>query len=265
MTDCRTALRLFLFAFAVQLAGCGSDGGAPENTGNPPVARDAGTTRFVGTTSASLAGTTVCVEGTPFCTNVRADGTFTLDANVGGDLVLVFQGSDFIARLNLADLPAGATVRIDEIVCNPATGRCSAGDVVIVGDDNLPPRCDLAFASPSILWPPNHDLVRIDIEGVVDPDGDPILIVILDVMQDEPVGLDDEGSGNTAPDARVSPLGVRAERSGRSNGRVYTIVFEAQDDDGARCSEVVQVCVPHDQGNGNACIDDGAAFDSFGS
>src|SRR5262250_2447446 len=119
------------------LAACGGGGG----DSNPP-AGGGGSTTFTGNLrppSASLAADAhslgavsavqVCVAGTNFCTEVDDTGAFTLDANVGGDVVLVFEGPDFSARLALDNVPRGATVRIRDIVCNTATGRCAAQNV----------------------------------------------------------------------------------------------------------------------------------------
>jgi len=95
---------------------------------------------------------------------------------------------------------------------------------------------------------------------VNDPDGDNVTIDINYIKQNEPVnGL---GDGDTSPDATINPLQVRAERSGTGNGRVYQIGFTANDGKGGKCESSVKVCVPHDQGKGNACVDDGIQYDS---
>ena len=130
---------------------------------------------------------------------------------------------------------------------------------------NLPPDCSAAAASPAMLWPPNHQFVDVSVAGVRDPDGDPVAITITGVTQDEP--LNGGGQGNTCPDATgvgTATASVRAEREGTGDGRVYHIAFTADDDRGGRCTGSVTVCVPHDQGRGRACVDQGALFDSTG-
>jgi hypothetical protein len=57
--------------------------------------------RLVAATQARAADVQVCVEGTTFCTFVDDDGVFTLAADVGGDVTLVFTGPDFVARVTL--------------------------------------------------------------------------------------------------------------------------------------------------------------------
>ena len=144
----------------------------------------------------------------------------------------------------------------------PVTVECPTG--------NAAPVCTAAAAGPSQLWPPNHKLVPINISGVTDPDGDTVTIVATSVTQDEPLTGRGRGAGNTSPDASIDASGavaVRSERNGNprtpGDGRVYHISFTATDPSGAACSGIVDVCVPHDQGNGNFCVDGGPLFSSI--
>jgi len=131
---------------------------------------------------------------------------------------------------------------------------------------NRPPDCSKATADPNLLWPPNHKFRTVTVGGVTDPDGDPITITITGVTQDEP--LNGLGDGNTAPDAQLGPSSdsvlLRAERSGKGDGRVYRIAFTASDGKGGTCSGVVTVGVPHDQRPGAAAVDSGLFVNSFG-
>ena len=135
---------------------------------------------------------------------------------------------------------------------------------------NQPPDCSEAVASIEEIWPPNHKMVDVEIVGAIDPDGDPVTITITGITQDEPVN--GAGDGNTAPDGAIvgtSTAQVRAERQGGKgkggpgNGRVYEISFTASDGKGGECSASVPVCVPHDQGKGSECVDDGRLYDSI--
>jgi hypothetical protein len=116
------------------------------------------------------------------------------------------------------------------------------------------------------LWPPNHKLVGVRIDGVSDPDGDPVTVTVTGITQDEPV--DAQGDGHSCPDAigvGTAFASIRAERAGaRGDGRVYHIAFRADDGHGGECSATVAVCVPHDQGRGQGCGDQGPLFDSTG-
>jgi hypothetical protein len=129
---------------------------------------------------------------------------------------------------------------------------------------NQPPACDSAAASHGVLWPPNHQLVEIEVLGIPDPDGDPVTIGIDSIHQDEPVN--GKGDGNTVGDGfgvGTDTATLRAERSGRGNGRVYHVGFTADDGHGGSCSGEVLVGVPKNQGKkGKPAKDDGALYDS---
>ena len=89
--------------------------------------------RLVATTHAQAADVQVCVEGTSFCTLVDDDGVFTLAADVGGDVTLLFTGPDFTARVTLTGIPLGATVRLRNIRCSTITGTCEPDEFEIEG------------------------------------------------------------------------------------------------------------------------------------
>ena len=124
------------------------------------------------------------------------------------------------------------------------------------------PTCSAAKAVPAVLWSPNHQLVPIAITGVTDPDGHAVTIKVTGVTQDEPVNA--KGDGNTSPDAviQAGAASVRAERSGKGNGRVYEISFKADDAQGGVCTGSVKVSVPHSLQKGATAIDDGQIYDS---
>lgn len=102
------------------------------------------------------------------------------------------------------------------------------------------------------LWPPNHKYVEIDLEEVLGPATTGV--EILSITQDEPI--DARADGHTSCDGRgvgTSVASIRAERSGRGNGRVYEIEYSAFD---GTCSGFVTVTVPHDR-SGAPAVDDG--------
>jgi hypothetical protein len=163
----------------------------------------------------------------------------------GADLVFELAVSDGL----LTNEPASSEPDEDEWV------------TVHVADVDDPPLCDAARPSLAHLWPPNHKMARVGITGVTDPNGDPVVVAITAVAQDEPVsGL---GDGDTSPDAVLQGDGVllRAERSGNGNGRVYRVDFTASNTGGS-CTGSVHVGVPHGMKPGGSPVDDGRLHDS---
>ena len=162
--------------------------------------------------------------------------------------------------------PAGTSCPDDGDACTDdecdAAGTCVHPKNPSKLGCNRTPDCSRAFASPGTVWPPNHKFVAISVAGVADPDGDPVALTVTGITQDE--ALDDAAETGTCPDPALvgSTARVRAERDGSGDGRVYHVSFVADDGRGGRCSGTVAVCVPHDQGAGHRCVDQGARFDS---
>lgn len=123
-----------------------------------------------------------------------------------------------------------------------------------VVEDTTPP--ELFFNQVTgILWPPNHKMVLVatgisaydDVDGATD--------VTVKVSSNEaPNG---KGDGNTDTDWEVventdgtQDVYVRSERSGKGNGRTYTIKMSTSDVAGNSLEESFDVEVVHNQGCG---------------
>lgn len=133
---------------------------------------------------------------------------------------------------------------------------------------NDPPVCSGVVSDVVTLWPPNHKLETITLTGATDIDSPVPVITVTGVTQDEPV--DGLGDGDTAPDAVAgassNQVQLRAERSGRGDGRVYRVTATATDTGGATCSGTVLVGVPKSQGGpGSVPVDSGLVVNSFSS
>ncbi len=107
--------------------------------------------------------------------------------------------------------------------------------------------------SPSSLWPPNHKLATINASISVSDNCDPNARVrLLAITSNEADnGL---GDGDTTNDIRSAVLGtddrtfqLRAERSGKGAGRVYTVTYEAADASGNTTTKQATVSVPHNK------------------
>jgi len=72
-------------------------------------------------------------------------------------------------------------------------------------------------------------------------------VTLVSITMDE--DDDGKGDGHTSDDIQVDDEGIclRAERSGRGSGRVYTITYRAVDESGNVAVESADVTVPHDR------------------
>ena len=109
-----------------------------------------------------------------------------------------------------------------------------------------------AWVSKTLLWPPNHKMVKVTVfyqdSGNCDSSPD----CALTVTSNEPVN--GRGDGNTKPDWQVLDAHhvlLRAERSGQGDGRTYTITITCTDTSGNSATVDVTVLVPHDRGKGD--------------
>lgn len=121
--------------------------------------------------------------------------------------------------------------------------------------DSTPPTIVSTMTNPGYLWPPNHKMIEVKVSALLTDDTDPApTFVILSVESSEPetdVG-DEEGEEVTTPDWLIvdgTTVDLRAERTGKNNGRTYTITIEASDASGNTTTGTIDVVVPHDQGD----------------
>lgn len=157
---------------------------------------------------------------------------------------------------------------------------CSDGQ-----DHNLPPDCSQAQVIPNDRGPGDlawegHQLVRLKVGPVSDPDGDDVELSITQILQSQPTQGTGQGAGGYehCPDAdlpsgtsgfRSQPADwasealVSTERNGPDaygDGRVYYIRMTARDSKGATCEKVLEVCMRKD--DGSPCQPSGARFNS---
>jgi len=210
---------------------------------------------------------------------VVLDGTGSFDPD-GGD-ILTFQWSQIGAPpVALSDTtsptptfttpnvgPGGEDLTFQLVVTDndPLNPLAALPDEVIihVRNQNDPPNCVGAKPNLEVLWPPNHGMVPVEIQNLVDPENDTLTLTINGVTQDESVsGL---SSGDSSPDAVIQPgdpfdsVFLRAERDRKGNGRVYVINFTASDGV-ENCTGSALVTVPPKRQS--IAIDDGQNYDS---
>jgi hypothetical protein len=109
-------------------------------------------------------------------------------------------------------------------------------------------------ADPSVLWPPNHELVAVNVTATVD--GTAVNgFTLTSATSSEPDDAKGGGDGNTTGDIAGWDVGtgdtsgfLRAERDGSGPGRVYTLTYAGTDRAGNALTCTATVTVPHDRG-----------------
>jgi hypothetical protein len=126
--------------------------------------------------------------------------------------------------------------------------RFSADDdsVTVSVADTTPPDITQVTASPNLLWPPNHKMVGVTVDVAASDLCGPSVCRLTGVTSNESVnGI---GDGNTAQDWQITgdlTANLRAERSGKGNGREYVLAVQCSDGSGNSSDSTVIVTVPH--------------------
>jgi len=130
-----------------------------------------------------------------------------------------------------------------------ARGNTSAQEQKVVVKDVTAPVIQSITPTPSVLWPPNHKMVPVNVEATVTDNCDAHPSAkIVSVTSNEPQS--GTGDGDAAPDWELTgdlSLKLRAERKGSGKGRTYTITVQCTDYAGNRSSKDACVKVPHNK------------------
>ena len=200
--------------------------------------------------------------------------TFTMDEPLvveGGDIVGIWSDSNgpCVERSSGVpmvgeDVPLPEAGQVVETNNNATQARVNMAATLrpYTPPVNNPPDCTTVLPSVDELWPPNNQMVSLFVDGAVDPDGDEVVTEVDGVVSDEaatgPGGKGFEADAELHGDATFA---LRAERSGRGDGRVYRVAFTATDTLGASCKGEVVVRVDHDRRGSDEASDDGRRND----
>jgi len=204
--------------------------------------------------STQVTRTVIVQDTTPPVITLNGSSTMVLECGVDG---YTEQGA--IALDNCAGsvqvVIGGDTV--DTLTCGTYTVTYTAADPsgnsaqvtrTVIVQDTTPPQFTLSV-TPTVLWSPDHKMVRITPSWVVTDNcaQSPQVTLVGITSSEEDDGL---GDGDTSGDIEVRDDGsiyLRAERSGTGTGRVYTITYQAVDNSGNTAISSATVTVPHDQ------------------
>ena len=206
------------------------------------------------------------VVACPAPTAVECGGAISLTAQVSdadGDALTVvwtvngvgIQTNQFAAGTTtspqdcvfIAEFPLGTnTVVVEATDSAGASSSCSTTVVVV---DTIPPVVTSVRATPDLLWPANHKMVAVTLDATVTDLCGSTTWRIISITSSEAVNA--QGDGNTSPDWEITGLHtakLRAERSGVTGPRIYTLTVQAEDASGNLSqTKTVTVTVPHDR------------------
>jgi hypothetical protein len=192
----------------------------------------------------------------------------------GAPLAYTVSASDACGPVSTTCTPPSGTtfpVGTTPITCtamDAAGNKAACGFAVTVKDTQAPtPGADKAL----VLWPPNHQYVTVKLSDCAGAAFDACTGSlsldtygrIVRITSDEEEDANGNGDGRTCQDMVLDPSGtraqLRAERSGGSDGRVYTLHYVVTDPSGHARPGQCSVRVPHDQ-SGSPAVDSGPAW-----
>ncbi|HEY0863118.1 MAG TPA: HYR domain-containing protein [Lacunisphaera sp.] len=135
------------------------------------------------------------------------------------------------------------------VTAKDAAGNTSSGSFTVNVTDTTAPSIVRVVPSQATLWSPNHRMEPISISVEASDAVGMTGLRIISVASNEPD--DGLGDGDMAGDSQITgdlTVNLRAERSGKGTGRIYTIVVEARDAAGNVGTSFCTVAVPKSQG-----------------
>ncbi len=213
---------------------------------------DLGVDEFTNTPPVADAGPDQVVSADQYChATVTLDGSGSSDAD-GDTLTYLWTGPFGTSDEEIVTVTLGLGEHVITLTVSDGIDT-DTDEVVITVEDTTPPDVITISATPNVLWPPNHKMASVTLNVSISDNCDPNPSAqIIHVNSNEPEnGL---GDGDTAPDWEITgdlAVNLRAERSGKGTGRVYTITVRCEDQAGNFSDRQVTVAVPHDQGRKN--------------
>lgn len=226
--------------------------------------------------SSSCTGTVTVADLTPPTIACPADQTIECSAG-GAATTFTATSADNCSLASQACVPPSGSVfpvgtTPDTCTATDGSGNSSSCTFNVTVRDSTGPT--IVTSGPAVLWSPNHKYQTFNLSdcvtSVTDACNGPLDIntvgkitrVTSDEAEDDKLTDGGNGDGDTCNDIVITgntSVDLRAERFGRGNGRVYTVVFDVTDASGNVSSGSCKVAVPHDQ-SGTPAAEDACSF-----
>ncbi len=191
---------------------------------------------------------------------VSFDGTASSSDPVGQPLAYQWtEGATVLSSESAPTLVLSPGVHVLTLTVSDAAGGADTDSVAITVIADVEPPVVVLYESSDELWPPNHKTHRYEIDDLVASVSDDCSDLTIDDVVFTRATSDESdnapGDGNTVNDVTFADgcfeAFVRAERSGRGDGRVYELFLAVTDDAGNTSDEAeFEVEVPHDRKHG---------------
>jgi PKD domain len=200
---------------------------------------DLGAYEYVNAPPTAAAGPDQTVVGDAGCAALVAlDGTGSSDPD-GDPLTYSWTGSFGTVSGATASVSLPAGTHVVTLTVRDGRGASATDTLVVTVLDKVPPVIQSLTASPSVLSPANKQLVPVTIAvSATDVCGSSVRCRIVSVTSNEAID---------ATDWRITgdlTLNVRADRSKKGTGRIYTITVECVDASGNVSTKKATVTVP---------------------
>jgi hypothetical protein len=244
----------------------------PSTSDWPKIRNDAGNRGCYGCAVTSVNHSPVAKAGADHSSECSGDlkATVVLDGSASADPDSTPEADDLVAYEWFEDFdsPAPALIGTGKMLAIPlALGRhvltlrvtdrgnlSDTNDVVVIVADTLPPTITVTL-DPHVLRPPDHRLVDVAARVTATDVCGGTHVVPATITSSEPDDAPGRHDGATSNDIQRDEVGtpdlaflLRAERSARGAGRVYTVSYKATDAAGNEAIGTDLVLVPHDGG-----------------
>lgn len=144
-----------------------------------------------------------------------------------------------------ASVSLSAGVHLITLTVSDGRGGVGTDTLTVTVRDTTPPIINGLVATPGVITKANHEMVPVTIAASATDGCGSVTCRIVSVASNEPIS--GTGGGDLSPDWEITgdlTLRVRAERSQKGNGRVYTITVRCTDAAGNATTSTVTVTVP---------------------